>query len=96
MLQEAWTSWAHFPQFAKDILSELQKDKRLSLEGAYRRIVVPKIKELERKAMADELRRNVNAGSRNPASSSPMTHEEESKLPMSELLRREFARVKAR
>ena len=37
-------TWEGFKTYEKDIIAELQRDRRLSLSGAYQRIVIPKLK----------------------------------------------------
>ena len=53
ILEEART-WEGFTENQKEIEKEFLADKRLSLEGAYRRVVVPKLKS-ERSKMREEI-----------------------------------------
>lgn len=91
-IQDAEKSWPHFNDFAEDIFAELQKDRRLSLEGAYRRVVVPKIRQQERDAVIKEMRGKAHAGTGNPATGSPASTVETQKLPLRELFRREMVK----
>jgi hypothetical protein len=91
-IQDAERNWPHFNDFAEAIFGELQKDRRLSLEGAYRRVVVPKIKELERTAVIQEVRGKANAGTSNPGTGSPAGGVDESKLSLKELFKREMSK----
>lgn len=96
MIAEAERDWPHFKTNAKDIFLELRKDKRLTLEGAYRRVVVQsgKLRTAEREALTAEMGQRANAGSgvQNPGAGTPQSTIETRKLPMKELLRREFAK----
>lgn len=91
-IQDAEKNWPSFNDFAEDIFTELQKDRRLSLEGAYRRVVVPKIRQQERAAVIQEMRGKGNAGTGNPAGTSPASTVETQKLPLRELFRREMVK----
>lgn len=93
-IAEAERTWPHFTDFAEDIFKELNRDKRLSLEGAYRRVVIPKIKQKEREAVVAEMRTKGQAGTgtHNPQSQSPSETAELKKLPLTELFRREMQR----
>ena len=53
LLQDADT-WPHFKGHEREILNEMEADQRLSLEGAYRRVVFPKLRQLEREAIVHE------------------------------------------
>jgi len=90
-LQEAET-WPYFGDHAEDIFKELQRDKRLSLEGAYRRVVVPKIKQAEREAVIKEMQTKGQASTMNPSSAAPSSTEDLSKLPLKDLFKREMRR----
>lgn len=90
MIADAERNWPHFSDHAELIFKELQKDRRLSLEGAYRRVVVPELKKLERQAVMQELRDKGNAGTINPGSPPALSSDDEKKLPMKELFRREM------
>lgn len=84
----------HFSEHAEEIYKELQKDRRLSLEGAWRRVVYPKMRQIERAAVIDEMKTKGQAGSGtvNPGAPASMTTEEERKLPITELFRREMVK----
>lgn len=88
-LDEA-AKWPHFNSHQRAIFNEMRRDRRLSLEGAYNRVVLPKMRELERKAIQDELQQKVAATTSNPASASPATGEKLSKVPLRDLFRREM------
>jgi hypothetical protein len=94
MIREAETNWPYFNDFAAEIHKELKRDGRATLESAYRRVAIPKIRERERATMAQELRDRHAAGSggHNPGQVAPATTVELRKLPMKELFRREMVR----
>lgn len=94
MIRDAEQNWPFFNDYAADIHKELTRDRRLSLDGAYRRVVVPKIRERERATMAQELRDRHAAGSggHNPGQVPPAHTADLKKLPMKELFRREMVR----
>lgn len=91
-IAEAEASWPYFKDHVEAIFTELNKDKRLSLEGAYRRVVMPKIRQLERETVLTEMRTRSNASTTNPASASAPQTEDLTKLPLRELLRREMTK----
>jgi len=92
-IAEASRTWPHFEEFAEDIYKEISRDRRLSLEGAYRRVAIPRIKQKEREAMSTEMRTRAQAsGGQNPGSSVPGSTEETRKLPLRDLFRREMRR----
>lgn len=93
-IAEAEANWPFFKEHVEAIFSELNKDRRLSLEGAYRRVVVPKIRTLERDAVLKEMqtRSTAGSGSVNPGSQAAPVTEDLTKLPLRELLRREMTK----
>ena len=92
LIKEA-EAWPYFNDYVGDIYKELERDKRLSLEGAYRRIVFPQIERRARESVVAEIRTRANAGTgTNPASPSPASTAELRKLPLKELFRREMAK----
>lgn len=95
-LQTAEASWPQFKENVEAIFDALQRDRRLSLEGAYNRVVVQggKLESFYRNKMGEELRTNGNAGqgTQNPQGGAPTHTVELSKLPMKELFRREMKR----
>lgn len=92
MINEASAKLPYFDDYLPEINAAIARDKRLSLEGAYTRVVVPKIRERERAAMAAELKAKANVSSHNPASAGPTSTADTRKLPIAELLRREMTR----
>jgi len=97
VLQDAETNWPGFKDNLPAIHAEMNRDRRLSLDGAYRRIVVQggKLREFHRTELANEMRQGAGAGqgSGNPANNGAPHSSELSKLPLKELLRREMQRV---
>jgi hypothetical protein len=89
-IAEAERTWPYFNEFASQINQELAKDKRLSLEGAYRRVVVPQIRTRERAALVTEMRSRGNGTTSNPNAPAPARTEDMKKLPIKELFRREM------
>ena len=83
-------SWPHFKGNERDILAAMEQDKRLSLEGAYRKTVFPKLRDLERKAIVAETQQKAQAGTVNPGAVAATSKTPLNKLSMSELFRREF------
>lgn len=81
-------SWDGFTEHAKEIYAELQRDKRLSLEGAYIRIVPKQLRMKNRQELVTEMRTKANAGTHNPASGGTRQTEDVSKVPTKELMRR--------
>ncbi len=88
-LQDADT-WPHFKGNERDILAVMEHDKRLSLEGAYRKVVFPKLRDLERQAIVAETRHKAQAGTVNPGAVAATSKTPLNKLSMAELFRREF------
>lgn len=91
MLAEAET-WPYYKDHEGDILREMQADKRLSLEGAYRRVVLPKVRQLERQAILAEMKQKPEASTINPGAVTTTDKRELSKLSFSDLFRREMAK----
>lgn len=93
MLAEA-ERWEGFRESAQEIYDAMRKDKRLSLEGAYRRVVVPRLGQIARAAVIREMQGKADGGSGalNPGSPGPQSTEELRKLPIKELFRREMSR----
>lgn len=83
-------NWPHFKGNERDILAAMEQDKRLSLEGAYRKVVFPKLRDLERQAIVAETRHKAQAGTVNPGAVAATTKTPLNKLSMAELFRREF------
>jgi hypothetical protein len=77
-LAEAET-WPQFKEHIRDIHDAMAADKRLGLEGAYNRVVVPQLAKLEREAgkkeLLAEMEAKAKAGSANPnaPTTSPVT-----------------------
>jgi hypothetical protein len=86
VLQEA-SQWPHFNECAVEIRDEMIRDKRLSLEGAYRRVVVPKLRQLERASVLKELKQKPSATTMNPGRR-PTTAESPADTPWEDLLAR--------
>ena len=89
-LAEADT-WPYFKEHQAPILQAMEADKRLSIEGAYRKVVLPKIRTLERQAIVSEMGQKGRATTADPngrgATNMPL-----SKLSMQELFKREVAK----
>lgn len=83
-------TWPHFKGNERDILAAMEHDKRLSLEGAYRKVVFPKLRDLERKAIVAETQQKAQAGTVNPGATAATSKTPLNKLSMSELFKREF------
>ena len=88
-------TWLHFKGNEREILALMESDHRLSLEGAYRKVVFPRLRELERKAIVAETHQKAQAGTVNPGSVAATTKIPTSKMSMSELFRREFQKRSA-
>lgn len=89
MLAEAET-WDGFTDNMQDIFKELTRDKRLSLEGAYRRVVVPKLKNMTREAVLQEIRDKAGASSSNPSGTVASAPPDASKRSLTDLFRVEM------
>lgn len=85
-------SWEGFNENAKEIYAELMRDKRLTLQGAYIRVVPKLLRMNNRRELVGELKQKVHAGTHNPASSGTRTSEDVSKVSTRELVRREYAK----
>jgi hypothetical protein len=83
-------TWPHFKGNERDILAAMEADNRLSLEGAYRKVVFPRLRELERKAIVAETQQKAQAGTVNPGAVAATSKTPLNKLSMQELFRREF------
>lgn len=94
LLAEAET-WPHYKEHESAILKEMERDHRLSLEGAYRRVVMPKIRELERQSLLAEIHQKSQATTHNPAASTPTQNLDTSKMSWSEVFKREMAKRRA-
>ena len=90
-LQDADT-WPHFKGHEREILSEMERDQRLSLEGAYRRVVFPKLRQLERAAIVNETKQKASASTVNPGSVGAGTTVDANKLSWEDTFRREYAK----
>ena len=77
-----------------EILNEMERDQRLSLEGAYRRIVFPKLRQLERAAIVAETQQKANASTVNPGAVAATGKTSVKNLSFQEVFRREFNRRK--
>ena len=85
-------SWPYFSDHIADISKAMDADGRLSLEGAYRRVVVPRIKQLERDAVLKEINQKSQASTHNPGSRTSAQSQSESKLSWTELFKRELGK----
>ena len=88
-LAEAVT-WPHFEGNEQDILREMERDRRLSLEGAYRRVVFPKLRQLEREAIVAETKQKAAASTVNPGAISATDKKDVKHLSFTEVFRREY------
>ena len=91
LIKEA-EGWPYYKEHEADILKAMNADKRLSIEGAYNRVVVPKIGQIERQAVLAEIQRKAQASTTNPGSSHPTASTATSKLSFAELFRQEMGR----
>lgn len=89
ILAEAET-WPHFGEFKTDIWQEMANDRRISLETAYRRVVMPAIRERERQALLAELREKPGATTASPSAAQPQGSEDLSKMSLQSLFSREM------
>jgi len=71
-LAEAET-WPYFDDFAEDIYHAMNKDRRLSLDGAYRRVVLPRIRQIERQSVLSELNKKTGASTEAPGRPGQLT-----------------------
>ena len=85
-------TWPYYKDHEGAILTAMEKDKRLSLEGAYRRVVLPQIRTLERQAVLAEMNQKPAATTVNPGSKVASDRVPSSKLSMTELFRREWGK----
>ena len=86
-------AWPYFKDNQPAILAAMEKDHRLSLEGAYNRVVVPKIRQFEREAVLKEINQKSQATTVNPASGGATGQQlPGKKLGFAEVFRREFAK----
>lgn len=94
ILNDAQRNWEGFSDYAEDIFKEMRRDKRITLETAYRRVVVPKIGQLKRQALMAEANERANAGTGglNPGAPAPSSTADLRKLPLTELFSREMTR----
>lgn len=90
-LAEART-WPHFDAHQDEILAAMERDHRLSVEGAYNRVVVPKLRQLERQAVLTELNQKSQASTVNPGSRSASQSVPAAKQSWTDLFRREMAK----
>ena len=70
----------------------MERDQRLSLEGAYRRVVFPKLRQLERAAIVSETQQKAKASTVNPGAAGAGTTVDASKLSWEDTFRREYAK----
>lgn len=87
---EAWAQWPHFQDHAEEILKSFNTG--MTLEAAYRSVVVPKIEEVTKRNFAAELRKKGAASTPNPAGAAPGSTKDTRKMPIRELLEAEFRR----
>ena len=84
------SSWPYFSDHIADISKAMDADGRLSLEGAYRRVVMPRIKQLERDAVLKEINQKSQASTVNPGSRTAAQSQNPAKLSWAETFRREL------
>ena len=95
-LADAVATLPHFVEHQKDILAAMEKDSRLGLEGAYNRVVVPKLRQLERDAILKEIQQKAHAGTVDPSRTGGTGQATPGKrLGFAEAFRREFTRRSA-
>lgn len=85
-------TWPFYKDHESDILHAMQADQRLSLEGAYNRVVVPRIRQLERQTILAEMKQKPDASTVNPGAVSATDKRNVSKLSFSDIFRREMAK----
>ena len=90
-LAEANT-WPYFKDHQGDILNAMERDHRLSVEGAYNKVVVPKMRQLERQAVLAEIQQKSGASTVNPGSQSAGSNRPAQTQSWSDLFRREMAK----
>ncbi len=91
ILEDAAT-WPHFSEFKGQIGAAMAQDRRLSIEGAYRRVVIPEIRNRERQNLLAELKTKTGATTTSPSSAQPAGSEDNSKLSLQQLFAREMRR----
>lgn len=89
ILNEA-ESWPHFADYKSEIAQAMANDKRLSIEGAYRKVVMPNVKNATRQELLTELRQKPGATTTSPASAQPQQSDDLSKLSLPQLFAREM------
>ena len=82
----------YYKEHEAAILKEMERDGRLSLEGAYNRVVVPKIRDLERQTVLKEIKQKSEASTVSPGTTTATQTISPNKLGWSELFRREMAK----
>jgi hypothetical protein len=89
--QDAMKNWEGFSEHQAQIFDAMRKDGRLSVEGAYRRIVLPVLKDRHRQELLKELEQKSGASTESPASQRP-TSVDTTKRSLKENFRAEFRR----
>lgn len=82
----------YYKEHETEILREMERDRRLTLEGAYNRVVVPKIRELERQSVLEEIKQKSHASTASPQRQSASQGVPSAKLSWSDVFKREMAK----
>ena len=85
-------TWPYFEDHRPAVLQALEQDRRVSLEGAYRKVVLPQIRTLERDAVLKEINQKSQASTVNPGSQTASHHIPGQKLGFAEVFKREMAK----
>ena len=91
ILAEAMT-WPHFKEHQREILTEMERDGRLSVEGAYNRVVLPKLRQLERAAVLKEIQAKSRASTVSPGHVTATQSKPTQRESWTSLFRREMAK----
>lgn len=83
------SQWPHFDANKPQIFEEMRKNPRLSLESAYRRIVIPTLESKARQDVIASTEAKTGATTISPSSAQGAGKEDLSKLPIRTLLQRE-------
>lgn len=89
ILSEA-SKWPHFETNKTAIFEEMRKNNRLSLESAYRRVVIPTLEAKARQDVIASTEAKTGATTISPSSAQGGGKEDLSKMSIGKLLQREF------
>ena len=88
-------SWPYYTEHQQEILRTMENDHRLSLEGAYQRVVLPKMRQLERQAVLSEINQKSQASTVNPGAKASAQSQPTAKMGWTDLFKRELAKRSA-